>query len=692
MPGNIGLVQSNPEAVSIASRAIVWTNTTQTYVDEQKRERTFRLRQWVEGYEKRGQRNKECDTEADLFIRTYVARNYGGPEATNALSLENESDKLAHDANCIDPLVLTVAADESLNHFDAVHLFQRALAAYPTSPHKAYPQFYAAVRLVDELGERSEQSGALTTSALQLLGKCFADGSFTTNDQEEIADIFINGWGSDFFEQNAFSVCSAAHRAGADYKWLALCLDGEREIKEAWAARGDGYSDSVTEEGWRSFRSHLSNARTDFTAAWNLHPDWPLAPERMIYVSLGDSDLDEMRTWFDRTTLAQIDYERAWSDFRWGLRPRWYGNEKAMLALGIAAINTGRFDTDVPRKYMDCVFDVESELGRPAGQRIYGRPDIWPNLKRMYDGYVNAASQAQDLNDWRTYYAVVAFFAHHYDVARTQLEAVDWQPAPQHMKDWGVDLSLMPLEVAARTGSLGEKISAAELARDNGDNSLALKDYTAIKDSETTDDRTRQFVDCRVLELTAETQLEKGDWISLLPSQDNDPDWVYSFGKAHVLPDGAVEVESGPKGHMLYSRVRVGMNFEVRGQFELVHSANENFQGGIVMGVPDFDGYNWYGFRLKRHGEEGDVACFARGWSRNQIERHIVLNDITNSFDMTYDDGKVSATVNGVSVLDQADPPRTISVPDNSFLVGLGAFNDSPDTVIRYRSVQMRKL
>ena len=135
------------------------------------------------------------------------------------------------------------------------------------------------------------------------------------------------------------------------------------------------------------------------------------------------------------------------------------------------------------------------------------------------------------------------------------------------------------------------------------------------------------------------------------------------------------------------------MNFEVRGQFELVRSANKNFQGGVVMGVPDFNSYNWYGFRLKRHnGEEGDVACFALGWSRDQISQHIVLNDVTNSFDMTYQDSKVTASVNGVSVFDHADPPREISVPDNSFLIGLGAFNDSADTVIRYRNVQLRKL
>ncbi|HEY1789303.1 MAG TPA: hypothetical protein VGJ73_14180, partial [Verrucomicrobiae bacterium] len=687
------LNELNPAAVATAGKPIVWDHNTQTVADDQKRNRAFRLRLWVDGYEQHGARNPECDAEADLFLRTYIARNYAGKEATNSMSLADESDKLGADTNCTDAVVLTVAADEALNHFDAIRLFRRALAAYPSSSHQAYPQFYATVRLAGLLGYNSDQGGALETSALELVKRCFSDGSFTPDDQQEIADIFINQWGYDFFQQNGASICSISHDAGPKYQWLTSTLNGEHEINEAWVARGDGGANSVTDDGWKGFRAHLGAARGDLTAAWTLQPDWAVAPDLMMTVSLGDSDLSEMRMWFDRTTKAQIDYAPAWKEMRWGLRPRWYGNEKAMLALGVAAIDTGRFDTDVPRKYLDCVYDVESEMGLASGKHIFGRDDIWPNLARMYDGYVSASSQKEYLNGWRTSYAVAAYFAGKYDVARAQLEALDWKPETSNLSDWNVDLSLMPLEVAARTGPIGRKVSAAERARNFGDFSRAMKEYAALKDAPDADDRTRQFIECRLSELNAEKHLNDGDWVSLLPTRDDDSNWIFSFGKVHVLPDGAVEVESGPKGHMLFSRLRAGMNFEVRGQFEVVRSANKNFQGGVVMGVPNFDGWEWYGFRLKRHvGEEGDVACFAVGWSREQIAQHIVLNDVTNSFDMTFQDSKVTASVNGVSVFDQADPPRQISVPGNSCLIGLGAFNDSSDTVIRYRKVQLRKL
>ncbi|HUA67418.1 MAG TPA: DUF4339 domain-containing protein [Candidatus Saccharimonadales bacterium] len=690
--------QYSTEGVAVASQPVIWTTNTLTERDVQKRAREFRIRQWLDGYEKRGWRNPACDAEAMQFIRVWIDRNYGGPEATNTLLLDAESDRLANNPNCTDPLVLTVAADNSLNYYDSVRRFERALAAYPKSNHRAYPQFYAAVRLMSQLNNNSDQAGELDTSALELLPKCFADGSFIPDDQQEIAEIFVNGWGYNFFNNNAAAVCKAVHQAGPPYRWLALTLDGEREINEAWAARGSGWANTVTKEGWQGFSAHLAKAREDLTQAWKMHPDFPLAPRLMMTVALGDpgptDNAKEMRVWFDRTLLAQVDYPGAWHEMRWGLRPRWYGSEAAMLALGRTAINTGRFDTEVPYQFFNCVADVESEMDLPPGRHIYDRSDIWPEFQKMYEGYINASAQPHwgYLNRWRTAYAVVAYFAGKYNVARKQLQALSWEPAPANLRDWGVDLSLMPLEVAARTGPLGTKISAAEDAYGAGDVTSAFKQYSDLLFAPDSDTRTREFINYRLAQITIEDRLHQGKWVDWMPANDHDLDWVFSFGKARRLTSNALEVEYGPKGHMLFSRANVGASFEVRGQFEVVHSSNKNFQAGLVMGTPDFDNYNWYGFRIKRHDVEGDVVCVGVGWSRRAIVQHVVLNDVTNSFDFVLRNGRVTASVNGLEVFHQAALPGQIEVPNNTYLVGLGAFSDSEDTVIRYRNVQLRRL
>jgi hypothetical protein len=683
--------RSSEPAVTASQRPVVWATNTLTVTDVNRRVRKFVIRQWLDGYEQRGQRNPECDAEAALFLETWIARNYGGDAATNSISLEQESDKRAGDANCTDPLVLTVAGANNVNHFQAIHCFQRALAAYAGSRHRAYPQLYASLMLATQLNKDPDQVAALQESGLQMLSKCFSDGSFTPDDQQEIAEIFVNGWGQRFFENNATAVCSIIHMAGTNYQWLALSLAGESEIEEAWAARGSGYANTVTDQGWHSFSSHLAQARTELTSAWNLQPAWPLAPERMITVSLGGSDINEMRTWFDRTTTAQIDYNRAWSDFRWGLRPRWYGNQESLLAIGAAAVNTSRFDTDVPRKYIDAIYDAESEMDLPAGAHIFGRPDIWPNVQRMYEGYIAAPAQAENRDGWRTSYAVVAYFAGQFDEARAQLAALNWKPVPQSLTGWEVNLSQMPLEVAARTGKLGLKVSAAEFLTHYGSTDEAIKKYTELAGANP-DPLTKQFVQLRLSQLGIAKQLRDGKWVDWLPADSNDPNWVFSFGQARRLPDGALEVESGANGHMLFSQVHVGENFEVRGQFENVRSSNKNFQGGLVMGVPDFNGDNWYGFRIKRHDEEGDVVSFSKGWTLNQLAQPSALNDGTNNFDFIFQNGRVTASVNGAKIFQGVTPPEEIRVPAHSYLVGLGAFSDSADSVIRYRNVQLRWL
>jgi hypothetical protein len=334
-----------------------------------------------------------------------------------------------------------------------------------------------------------------------LFRQCFADGSILPGDQQRIADTFINGWGEPLLGRRGPEIYLIVEGAGPDFQWLKLVLQGESEINLAWAARGSGYSDTVTDQGWQKFHDHLQLAATALTNAWTLHQDYPMAPCKMITVALGDAeDIGEMRTWFDRTVTAQIDYPGAWSAMRWGLRPRWYGDLDSMLAFGRTALNTGRFDTQTPRQYLNSVFDVEAEEGTTSGHAIFQRSDIWPDLQRMYEGYIAAPAQLDQRKEWRTAYAAVACLAGKYSVARVQLEAMDWQPDSKTLTAWDADPALMPLEVAARTGSLAKEITRAENAYKNVEIATARKRYKEM-DASSTDDRTREFIRRRLAAL-----------------------------------------------------------------------------------------------------------------------------------------------------------------------------------------------
>lgn len=677
--------------IKVASRPLPVTKTL-TVRDVAARYSAFESRQLLEGYLQRGVHDKVPDAPTVKFIRAYIDRGEDDPDGSRKAYLDAEAQRLAHDPSCTDPLVLSLAAAYTLNWYDRMDIDKRALALFPGTGHRAYPAFIADVSLMKESKDGYDQEGELNVSALARLSKCFADGSFQPGDQQDIASLLVDSWGNDFFSNNTAAVCKIANQAGPAYRWLALVLDGERQIVDAWNARGDGSSNTVSPEQRANFKRLLGEGAERLTEAWKLHPDFPMAPSLMIYDSMGGTGIEESRKWFDRAIAAQIDYSAAWDNMRNALQPRWYGSALAELELGKLALNTGRFDTDVPRKYFDCVLDAEALRETPSAQRIFGRPDIWPNIQKMYEGYVAEPTQAVSRRGWRTNFAAVAYLAGHYDVARKQLEALDWKLPLATLTGWGVDLSPMPLEVAARTGPLGPEVAAAEAARESGDRARALRLFSDLDARHTADERTGNFIRLRLSRLTDEQHLMEGKWVSFMPTSGEDSNWVFSFGDARKAADGSLDVEYGPKGHMFISKMTIGGNFEIRGRFDVVRSSNTNFQAGIVIGLPKIEGYEWFGFRMKRHDREGDVVTFSHAWTTEEMTQHVALNDKSNSFDLVLNDGTVTASVNGERIFNAAEIPFAIQLVPETYLVGLGAFSDSADAMVQYRGVELRKL
>lgn len=684
---------SRVEASAAAAKPVLVSSNAVTQADGRERKREFRARQWIAGYQQNADHSSACDAECRDYLEAWLEANYGSGGRTNRSSVREQGDRLATRAECGDPLVLTLAGIEATETRDAIDRLELALRYFPGSRHKAYPHFYAAVSLADKLDQQPERVAALDTLAIAQLRECFTDGSFQTNDVAEIADLLINGWGQAFFRRNGIPV-PALVPAGKnpDWEWLSFVLAGEHHIREAWRARGGGYADTVTAEGWRKFSSELAEARQCLTQAWHLRPGLPLAPARMIYVSLGSSGITEMRLWFDRAVTAQLDYPRAWSDLRWGLRPRWHGDLDAMRDFGITALNTARFDTDVPRMLFDSISDIESEMELSPREHIYGREDVWPHLQRMYEGYLAEPSQARLNRGWRTTYTIVAFLAGKHDVARAQLTALDWQLQPGNQDSWGTDLSLMLPEVAARTGPLATEIIGAETLRDTGEWGKALDTGRALAKDARADERTQEFIRHRVAMLEIEDRLHRGEWVDFLPRRDDDPAWRRHRGSYRVLPDGAVEVTPARYGHLLVCRAWVGSEFEVRGEYEPVNSATGKFQAGLVLGLPNLSNYDWLAFRLKHGAGDSQFASYSQGWTSRHRQKRVNLNETRNTFTFRFEDGAVRSTVNGQPAHQNVSAPATVKYSPDEFLVGLGAWDEANHAVIRYRNVQVRLL
>ncbi len=678
------------DPVEIAGRRIFGGTNSQTQADALRRVRNLLTREFSDAYRTNGHHDQVWDSDATQFLRAWIDDGYAGP--TNHPPPRTLAGKLVAQRDCNDPLVLCAAGLLSRNMSEQRHLLERAVAAFPYSNYPAYPQLYATVQLASDLDSQSPRIAELDKQSLALFKKALTDGNLQPSDAPEIAENLVHGWGYLFFQRNGPALAQIARHA-TDFGWLGLVLQGNSEIEEAGKLRKARPGEPLSAKAWANYTNHLDKARTALTAAWERHQDRPIAASGMIFVAMSTSyrDPSEMRIWFDRVTVAQIDYPAAWTTISGGFRPRWHGSHEAMLALGISAVETKRFDTGVPRKFLDIVGDIESELQLETGEHIYGRDDVWPYMQEMYEGYINAPSQRSGRDGWRTGYAVAAYLAGKYDVAREQLVMLDWKPLPLDLTGWGTDLSDFSLRVAALTGNLGARVVRAERSASGMDFADAYKIYTSLTNSPDADDRTRQFGARRLAILDREQLLATGEETDFLPESDDDHTWGFPRAGARVVDSGAVEIHASERSHCLYSHARVGSEFEVTGEFEVLSSTNKSFETALMMGLPDNRHLTWYGFRMLQDAAGKQHIVLSHGWSRNGAWHSATFNDGPNKFRLHVQGGKVDAWINGAQVLDEVVFNDDFRLHSGS-LLGFGTPAEASDATIRYRNVKVRRI
>lgn len=380
---------------------------------------------------------------------------------------------------------------------DAVYL---AYTNLKKSNYGAYVRFWMAVTLAKEYPDNSPVIDQLDQEALKHLKTALEKGAIPPADDPVMADILISGFASPTFTRQAHATADIFRALGPERAWITHLLTGSAHIKVAWDARTDNFAPQVKPEAWKIFYAELAKAESALNRAWKLRPEEPLSSAKMITVTMGKDGAAEMRKWFDRGIAAQVDHDSIWRSMRYGLRPRWHGNHDAMLALGVAAVKTGRFDTHAPHELIHVLDGIADDMGLPNAHTLYRRPDVWVHLVGLYDGYIADPSWRHPAEYWRTEYACVAHLAGRPDVARLQLEALNWQLVPAAAKEFKIDTEKMMSEVAARSGPHARDITAADAATAENKKADARAIYQKIL-GQNPDQRTLLYVAQRLVEL-----------------------------------------------------------------------------------------------------------------------------------------------------------------------------------------------
>jgi hypothetical protein len=231
---------------------------------------------------------------------------------------------------------------------------------------------------------------------------------------------------------------------------------GQQLISWAWQARGSGFADTVTPEGFRLFEERLKEARGELDEALKLNPDSWLAHTDLINVARGlGLPREFMERHFREAVRLCPGCHDAWSARFEYLRPRWHGTPEDMLALGRECLTAGPWEGGVPPLALQALLDATSDTGTGATLlRRFQDDVVWGLVRALYRSSQQARSRKDRLRVL-SYVALWGNYGGHYDEAAVALQKLEVADNPwREILGGHEDVQFLRTLVHARTGRL----------------------------------------------------------------------------------------------------------------------------------------------------------------------------------------------------------------------------------------------
>lgn len=199
-------------------------------------------------------------------------------------------------------------------------------------------------------------------------------------------------------------------------------LKGEHAIAEAWAARGNGYADSVSPAAWKGFGEHLAVAEKELRKAHSLDPGSGLAATEMVGLAAGTGMARaEMERWFVAAMVADpANYAACTKKLNY-LQPKWHGSPEDTLAFGRLCVTNVAWQGTVPLILADAHEALAGYLKGDERRDYWRDPAVWEDIRQSFAAFFaknpealawkhNQAALAYRCERWNDYLRLVAEF------------------------------------------------------------------------------------------------------------------------------------------------------------------------------------------------------------------------------------------------------------------------------------------
>jgi hypothetical protein len=426
---------------------------------------------------------------------------------------------------------------------------------------------------------------------IDFLAEAFAPGDFTDEDGEYLAHVIGVRLAVNAHELLAPRLLEVYQKSALP-EWVKHYAVGKTEIQIAWRARGNGMGPSVTAEGWKGFGEHLAIAGRELKKAWQLKPDRPEAATEMIGVAMAGypEEGDDMRAWFDRAIAAQMDYPWAYEKMTYGLRPRWSGSLDQMLAFGISCARTGRYDTKIPNTFTNVLGQIALDL--PDYRPLLKLPEVIELLlkhRRAQVELARAEGSENDVQEAQAYLVATAFLVDQPKVALSEIPALNdarqaiklANNAENWLLGWNVDWRAAHMNAVLSSGNAA---GDWQRAQDFRKKRLFEEALAAAAEAQTNAPAARAWLEQWSSLASCERDFARGESVSL---PLNLVAWQAGFGewRAGEKDRFTGKLSSLRNPLYLYSRARLGENFELKGNIQLRTAAKAHrFSFGVVFG------------------------------------------------------------------------------------------------------------
>lgn len=433
----------------------------------------YNRRTLSEAYNKVGMKDPRWDDQVvahlDDLANHLTFRDEMESDAIRTARLRKTRQILA--AGCRDPLLIYVLGfclAESKKSEEAMKCFRRALADWEAKPNYPYVRMVFAPARIARIhfahgGVRNAEMDRLCELAVTWLTEAFRRGEFIKGEERLAFDKMQytladwKGWGYSPEVLWPELLKRIQDEEGMD-PWIPTMILADYHEEAGWLARGTGYADDVTDEGWKSFHEHLSVSAQLYRKAYRMHPEYPESARNMIQIIMaGEGGAGETeRLWFDRAVAAQFDDMPSYAAYLNSSLPRWGGSHEKMLAFARECLATKRFDTGIPAMYFETLIRIGMELDEPG--ELFKVPGVYDDVRAMMEGVLQS-SETENPKYWKGQYVLAAYWAGDYETAKKQArELGPWLPRQwkrdnpfrisieRFVRDTGLDASIFSVQ------------------------------------------------------------------------------------------------------------------------------------------------------------------------------------------------------------------------------------------------------